>query len=115
MVNYEGVSTETAITMTRYLEWSAYQNQDLKGRPPFILLKIDYHDRNYLKKGMRIKVSGYKVAGDEGGTWTSFTGIEILLDVLFIGILIKGLKIILIKKDRNSHLLELRAFNIKVK
>jgi hypothetical protein len=31
-----------------------------------------------MKKGLRIKVRGYKVAGDEGGTWTSFTGIEIL-------------------------------------
>jgi len=78
LVDYKGVSTETAFTMTRYLEWSAYQNQDIKGGPPFILLKIDYGDRNYLKKGMRIRISGYKVAGDEGGTWTSFTGIEIL-------------------------------------
>ena len=78
LVDYEGVSAEAAVIMTRYLDWSAYQNQDIKGRPPFILLKIDYRDPNYLKKGMRIRISGYKVAGDEGGTWTSFTGIEII-------------------------------------
>jgi hypothetical protein len=78
LVDFEGVSPEAAVTMTRYLDGSAYQNQDLKDRPPFILLKIDYSDQNYLKKGLRIKVGGYKVAGDEGGTWTSFTGIEIL-------------------------------------
>jgi len=78
LVDFEGVLPEAAVTMTRYLEWPAYQNQEIKGRPPFILLKIDYSDRNYLKKGMRIRVLGYTVAGDEGGTWTSFTGIEII-------------------------------------
>jgi hypothetical protein len=78
LVDFEGVSPEAAVTMTRYLDGSAYQNQDLKDRPSFILLKIDYNDQDYLKKGLRIKVRGYKVAGDEGGTWTSFAGIEIL-------------------------------------
>jgi hypothetical protein len=78
LVDYEGVSSEVAITMTRYLDRSAYGDQNLKARPSFILLKIDYGDRDYLKKGMRITVTGYKVAGDEGGTWTTFTGIEIL-------------------------------------
>jgi hypothetical protein len=77
LVDYKGVPAEAAVTMTRYLEWPAIQNQDIKGRPPFILLKIDCSDRTYLKKGMRIRVLGYTVAGDEGGTWTSFTGIEI--------------------------------------
>jgi hypothetical protein len=78
LVDFEGVSPEAAVTLTRYLDWSAYQNRDLKDRPPYILLKIDTSDRDYLKEGVRIKVSGYKVAGDEGGTWTSFTRIEIL-------------------------------------
>jgi hypothetical protein len=78
LVDFEGVSPEAAITMTRYLDWSAHPDQDLKDSPPFILLKVDSSDRNYLEKGLRIKVSGYKVAGDEGGTWTSFTSIEIL-------------------------------------
>ena len=78
LVDYEGVSAEAAVTMTRYLVWPAFQNQDVKGRPSFILLKIDYGHPTYLKKGMRIKVLGYTVAGDEGGTWTSFTGIEII-------------------------------------
>ncbi len=78
LVDFEGVSPEAAVTLTRYLDSSAYQSQDLIARPPFILLKIDYSDQDYLRKGLRIKVSGYKVAGDEGGTWTSFTRIEIL-------------------------------------
>jgi hypothetical protein len=78
LVDFEGVSSEAVVTMTRYLDSSAYPDQDFKDRPPFVLLKIDSIDQNYLKKGLRIKVRGYKVAGDEGGTWTSFTGIEIL-------------------------------------
>jgi hypothetical protein len=78
LVDFEGVSPEAATTMTRYLDWLALPDQDLKDRPPFILLKIDSSDRNYLEKGLWIKVRGYKVVGDEGGTWTSFTGIEIL-------------------------------------
>jgi len=78
LVDYEGVSAEAAVTMTRYLEWPAFQNHEIKGRPPFILLKFDYGQPTYLKKGMRIRVIGYQVAGDEGGTWTSFTGIEII-------------------------------------
>ena len=78
LVDYKGVAPETAVRMTRYLDWSAFQNQEITDLPPFILLKIDYSDRNYLKKAMRIKVSGYKIAGDEGGAWATFTGIEIL-------------------------------------
>jgi hypothetical protein len=39
-----------------------------------------YHDADdgYLKKGMRIKVSGYTVGGDEGGVWSSYTKVKIL-------------------------------------
>jgi hypothetical protein len=35
-------------------------------------------DKEFLKKGMRITVRGYKIAGDEGGTWTYYTEIKIL-------------------------------------
>lgn len=45
--------------------------------PPFIILQIAHSDRNHLKKGMKIRVSGYTVRGDEGGTWTSYKKIEI--------------------------------------
>ena len=78
LVDFEGVSSEESFTMTRYLDSSAYPDQDIKDRPPFILLEIDSSNQEYLIKGLRIKVRGYKVAGDEGGTSTSFTGIEIL-------------------------------------
>lgn len=76
--NFEGVDHQTAVAMTRYLDWSAFKDQGRDVRPPFILLKINHTDQNYLRKGMKIKVSGYTVRGDEGGTWTYFTRIDII-------------------------------------
>lgn len=78
LTNYKGVDSKTAITMTRYLDWSALQGEEKKEKPPFILLKINHSDKEYLKRGMKIKVIGYTVRGDEGGTWTSYKNIEIL-------------------------------------
>lgn len=39
-----------------------------------------YHDQDdgYLKKGMRIKIYGYQVDGDEGGIWSSYKKVKIL-------------------------------------
>ena len=76
--DFEGVDRQTAATMTRYIDWSALKDQEKGCRPSFVLLKINHNDKNYLKKGMRIKVSGYTVRGDEGGTWTYFTGIDVM-------------------------------------
>jgi hypothetical protein len=76
--DFEGVDPQTAVAMTRYLDWSAFKDGGKDFRPPFILLKINHTDQYYLKKGMKIKVSGYTVRGDEGGTWTYFTRIDII-------------------------------------
>jgi hypothetical protein len=78
LINYNGVPAETAGMMTRYINWVALKNEDPKEKPSFILLKINHSKKNYLKKGMKIKVVGYTVRGDEGGTWTNFTTVEIL-------------------------------------
>ena len=40
-------------------------------------MKINYKKPNYLKKGMKIKVIGYTVRGDEGGTYTYYDNIVI--------------------------------------
>ena len=75
LTDYEGVNDETAYRMTRYLEWNAFKDNEQKGKPPFVLLKINHNDKNYLRKGMRIRVTGYTVRGDEGGTWTYYAGV----------------------------------------
>lgn len=76
--DFEGVDRQTAMTMTRYLDWTAGKDQEKGCRPSSVLLKINHTDKSYLKKGMRIKVSGYTVRGDEGETWTYFTRIDII-------------------------------------
>jgi len=78
LIDYDGVTAETARMMTRYLDWTALKGEEQKDKPSFILLRINYSDRNYLKKDRKIKVRGYTVRGDEGGTWTSYGAVDIL-------------------------------------
>ena len=78
LTDYDGVTVETAVMMTRYLDQAAFKSKGPKDRPSFILLKINHKDQNYLKKGLKIRVVGYTVRGDEGGTWTSYKAVEIL-------------------------------------
>ena len=76
--DFEGVDSKTALVMTRYLDPSVFKDEGKDIIPPFIILKINQSDKNYLKQGMLIKVRGYTVRGDEGGTWTHYTKIDIL-------------------------------------
>jgi hypothetical protein len=77
LIDYEGVTSETAVMMTRYINWTALKGHEPPNRPSFILLKINHNNKNYLKKGWKIRVVGYTVRGDEGGTWTAYKAVEI--------------------------------------
>lgn len=46
-------------------------------RPSRLTVWINSNDPSYLKPGMRIRVSGYTVTGDEGGTWSHHDRVEI--------------------------------------
>ena len=70
---YDGVSTDTAHQMTGYLDGRSDKRDDST-----ILLKLNHDHRDYLKKGMNIEVRGYRVTGDEGGTWTTYKAIRIV-------------------------------------
>lgn len=76
LMDFSGVDASTAVAMTRYVDWNASKSVGSLCEPAFVVLKIDYPDKNYLQKGMKIKVLAYTVGGDEGGTWASFGGIE---------------------------------------
>jgi hypothetical protein len=76
LVNYSGVDVNNAIRITRYISFKAYGDNNPSGRPPFIILKLNFKDRNFLSAGKKIKVRGYTVRGDEGGTWTAFAGVS---------------------------------------
>jgi hypothetical protein len=78
LVNYSGVPKENAVRITRYIKYKAYGEGNPSGMPPFIILKINSKDSAFLKRGMKIRVAGYIVRGDEGGTWTSNSGVKIL-------------------------------------
>jgi hypothetical protein len=75
LTDYDGVNAETALRMTRYLDWKAFSGREQKGKSSFILLKINHNDKNYLRKGMKIRVTGYTVRGNEVGTCTYYAGV----------------------------------------
>ena len=74
----EGVDAKTARRMTSYLDPSVMQEPEPPQGQERILLQLNHADKDFLKKGMRITVKGYKIAGDEGGTWTDYEEIKIL-------------------------------------
>jgi hypothetical protein len=76
--NFDGVDSETTRRITGYLAGSAFEAAGPEGTPPLMLLKINHPDKNYLRKGMNIDISGYTVRGDEGGTWTSYERIDVV-------------------------------------
>ena len=52
----EGVDSQTAVAMTRYFDSLAFKSEEKNFMPTFVVLKINHSDKNYLKKGMKIKV-----------------------------------------------------------
>ena len=78
MVRFHGVDSTTARTMTGLIDRRALQDSHGQGMPPFILLQIDHPDQHFLQAGMTIRVTGYAIRGDEGGTWTSHERLAIL-------------------------------------
>jgi hypothetical protein len=78
LADYQGVEPPTARALTRCLTNRPVGGSDPKEKPPFLLLKIHHEDRRLLKAGMRVRIKGYTIRGDEGGTWTSYQVLEIL-------------------------------------
>ena len=74
----EGVDPQNAVAMTRYFDSEAFKYEDKNSMPTFVVMKINHNDKNFLKKGMKIKVFGYTIRGDEGGTWTYYSKIDIV-------------------------------------
>lgn len=77
LIDYKGISHDDARRISRYINWNYPKNQD-KSETTFILLKINCNDPNYLQRGLKIRVIGYKIRGDEGGTNTQYEKIEII-------------------------------------
>jgi hypothetical protein len=75
--DYDGISSGTAKRISYYVEGRAAV-ASRKGGGPTVTLRLNHENRDWLRPGMRIRLRGYQVRGDEGGTWTAFHDLEIL-------------------------------------
>ena len=75
--NYEGIDITTARRINFLLEFSSGCSES-PDKPKQLFLKLPHQDKFFLDQAVRIRVRGYKITGDEGGTWTSYEKIEIL-------------------------------------
>lgn len=73
--NVEGVDHETAKRMTYYV---AGPRAESGVQSTAVFLQLNHNDRNFLQKDMKIRVTGYTIRGDEGGTWTSYEKLDII-------------------------------------
>ena len=76
--NYAGVDTRTARRMNFLLGYTLTPDGNIEEGPESILLRLPHHSKLFLDGVRKITVRGYRIRGDEGGTWTSYDRIEIL-------------------------------------
>lgn len=57
---------------------SARDASALSGAPGDLLLVLPHRDPGALRAGVRLCVYGFRISGDEGGTWTDYDSLEIV-------------------------------------
>lgn len=77
LTNYTGPTTKQAAMMNSFVG-SAPSGENAGQRANKLVVWINSPDSKLLKPGMTIRIKGYSVSGDEGGTWTHHESIEIL-------------------------------------
>ena len=75
---YSGIDAGTIREMKYVFPWSISAEQDSRGMPEFIILHLSHNDKAFMKEGMRIRVRGYVLWGDEGGAYPSYEEIQVL-------------------------------------
>jgi len=78
LVDYRGVDTATAWRLNRLVGELGASTADEREPPHSLVLKLNDDEPRALIPGMRIRVRGYVVSGDEGGTWTRYQSRDIL-------------------------------------
>ena len=74
--SFSGPNVKQAAMMNSFV--GAVKSGDTAGTMPArLIVWINSNDPPYLKPGMRIRISGYTVTGDEGGTWSHHDGVQI--------------------------------------
>ncbi|MCX6865552.1 MAG: hypothetical protein NTV46_04925 [Verrucomicrobia bacterium] len=69
--DYAGPKARQAWMMNGYMGVKTTGTEDRDKPPATLMVWVNSEDREYLKAGMKIRLVGYTVTGDEGGTWTS--------------------------------------------
>jgi len=78
LTDYSGVSADVIGIMKAIYRWSISDNLNADGNPEFIVIQLSHEDKTFIKKGMKIRVKGYLLKGDEGGDWASCQEIQIV-------------------------------------
>jgi len=76
LTNYSGVNADVIGTLKTIYRWPVSDKLNSSGMPEFIVLQLTNNDKTLIKTGMKIRVRGYVLRGDEGGDWTSYKEIE---------------------------------------
>lgn len=78
LVEYRGVESDEAWRINGIMSDPGVSEADRNQPPAHVILQLNDDDPHALMPGMRIRVKGYVVSGDEGGTWTRFQSLEVL-------------------------------------
>lgn len=78
LVEYHGFEAEAAWRINGIMSDPGVSGANRDRPPPHVILQLNHDDPHALVPGMRIRVTGYVVAGDEGGTWTRFQSLDVL-------------------------------------
>jgi hypothetical protein len=73
---FSGPTEKQAAMMNSFVGVAKSGNTE-DARAARLTVWINSNNRSYLKPGMRIRISGYTVTGDEGGTWAHHDLVEI--------------------------------------
>jgi hypothetical protein len=76
--DYAGLDAKLAWEMNTYLDQAETKSADKKSKPPVLLLQIDSEDKDLLRRGMKIRITGYSLMGDEAGNYSKYEKLKVV-------------------------------------
>jgi hypothetical protein len=76
--DFSGLHVDEAWRLNGIMSVPTAPDADRSVPPPYLVLQLNNDDPHALIPGMRIRVRGYVVSGDEGGTWTRFQVLDVM-------------------------------------
>ena len=75
---YSGPTAQQAWMMNGFMGVRSTGAEDRSQMPASLIIWISSEDPHQFKPGQRLRIRAYTVRGDEGGTWTSHAGVEVM-------------------------------------